>query len=238
MKRPNTLGNYRKAEPFAYAGWRLTMPGQPAGGQYHGFVANEVAVNEFPEHDQFRLDRAHGIASHDPKSASVRHPRGVYRSSAEVPPNPTGPRSTSWAQQIMRTVSTAEVPGAIIHAIEALGDVPSESYYTDPRIAYWTDRTNFVARIDGAGPTSVVNAPPRQQTFPPAPVVYNVPAATPVSPQPAPVVAVATQAAGSALTSAENFLMKDSLGFGLPNWGYGAAAIVVASLLGGKKGRW
>ncbi len=239
--RPNTIGSYQKVPPFAYPGWRLTVPGQPAGGQYHGFVANKVANATIPDSNQFRSKRYHGIASHDQKSASARHPNGVYRSSAEPPPNPTAPVNTSWSGQVQQSVGSAEVPGAFSLADLAglaksifLGAYPAPEPY----------QFEVSPPVQG-GAVYRVRTPPANTFIPPSPTVYTGQNILPVSPQPAPVVAMqpggmlpafTPGTAPSVLTEAETLLTEDSLGFGFPNWGYAAAAVLAMTLFS-KRGK-
>ena len=54
MNRPNRVGNsqtlkgYVVAPALAFSGWRLTVPGEPDGGQYHGYVGPDSAPGGWP----------------------------------------------------------------------------------------------------------------------------------------------------------------------------------------------
>ena len=241
MIRPNTIGSYQKVAPFAYPGWRLTIPGQPAGGQYHGFVGNKIASATVPAANTFRAKRSKGIASHDAQSSSARHPDGVYRSSAEPPPNPTAPVNTSWSGQVQQSQGSAEAPGSFTGAqlLELaksmfLGSYPAPEPY----------QFESSPPVQG-GAIYRVRTPPANTYIPPSPTVYTGASVMPVSPQPAPVVALPANAwlpantpvaVSSVITEAETLLTADSLGLGFPNWGYAAAALVAMSFFG-KKGK-
>ena len=93
--RPNTvrtrgrtrtfLGATVSVQEFAYPGWRLTTPGGPPGGQYHGYPGHAEMADTAPD-DEYRLKRYLGLPFYDPSSVSPRNPRGVYRGSGEPGP--------------------------------------------------------------------------------------------------------------------------------------------------------
>jgi hypothetical protein len=108
------IGAYTATEHFAYPGWRLTVPGGPAGGHYKGFTHTQAAGTDLLPQDQYEQDREDGMSSHDPVHASPRNPRGVYRSSAEVPPRPnaSGSAMTYRGFQTQRHAGTSVAPGS------------------------------------------------------------------------------------------------------------------------------
>lgn len=109
-----TLAAYRGADAFAYPGWRLTVPGGPAGGHYKGFTHTQAAGTTILPEDQYELDRSDGMSSHDTVYASRRNPRGIYRSSAEVPPraNASGKAHVYRSFQTQRHAGTSVAPGS------------------------------------------------------------------------------------------------------------------------------
>jgi hypothetical protein len=108
------VGAYQATDHFAYPGWRLTVPGGPAGGHYKGFTHTQAAGTDIPPGDQYEQDREDGMSSYDPVHASPRNPRGVYRSSAEVPPRPnaSGAAHTYRGFQTSRHAGTSIAPGS------------------------------------------------------------------------------------------------------------------------------
>lgn len=54
MNRPNRVGNsgtlrgYAVAPALAFSGWRLSVPGEPDGGQYHGYIGPDSTNNGWP----------------------------------------------------------------------------------------------------------------------------------------------------------------------------------------------
>lgn len=109
-----TLGAYQGVPPFAYPGWRLTVPGGPAGGHYKGFTHSYSAGTSIEPGDEYEADRDAGASSHDAVHASPRNPRGVYRSSGEVPPRPnaSGAAMTYRGHQTQRHAGTSVSPGS------------------------------------------------------------------------------------------------------------------------------
>lgn len=109
-----TIGAYRDGPGFAYPGWRLTVPGGPAGGHYKGFTHTQAAGTTILPEDQYELDRGDGMSSHDRVHASPANPRGVYRSSGEVPPRPnaSGAAHTYRGFQTRRHAGTSVAPGS------------------------------------------------------------------------------------------------------------------------------
>lgn len=108
------IGAYRDTKAFAYPGWRLTVPGGPAGGHYKGFTHTESRGTDIPPNDQYEQDREDGMSSHDAVHASLRNPRGVYRSAAEVPPRPnaSGSAMIYTGKQTRHHAGTAVAPGS------------------------------------------------------------------------------------------------------------------------------
>src|SRR5208282_1654868 len=108
------IGAYQSVVDFAYPGWRLTVPGGPAGGHYKGFTHTEATGTTILPQDDYETDRGDGMSSHDAVHASTRNPRGVYRSSGEVPPRPnaSGAAATYRGMQTRRHAGTSEAPGS------------------------------------------------------------------------------------------------------------------------------
>jgi hypothetical protein len=120
------LGAYQDVPAFAYPGWRLSVPGGPAGGHYKGFTHTEATGTDLPPQDPYEQDREDGMSSHDTVHTSDRNPRGVYRSSGEVPPRPnaSGAAHTYRGMQTARHPGTSEAPGSFpAEFIETLEDV-------------------------------------------------------------------------------------------------------------------
>lgn len=100
------LGAYRSAPPLAFAAWRLRVPGNPPGGQYHGYLG--AAPGEAPDRFASPWDFFNpGHYSRD----------GVYRSPGEVPPkaNPNGDANTFVVRHSRRRAGYSVVPGAFSH---------------------------------------------------------------------------------------------------------------------------
>jgi len=108
------IGAYQSVQPFAYPGWRLTVPGGPAGGHYKGFTHSEASGTTILPGDDYETDRGDGMSSHDAVHASQRNPRGIYRSSGEVPPRPnaSGAAHTYRDFQTKRHAGTSVAPGS------------------------------------------------------------------------------------------------------------------------------
>lgn len=108
------IGAYQAVVDFAYPGWRLTVPGGPAGGHSKGFTHTQAAGTTILPQDEYELDRGDGMSSHDAVHASRRNPRGIYRSSAEVPPRPnaSGAAATYRGFQTRRHAGTSVAPGS------------------------------------------------------------------------------------------------------------------------------
>ena len=206
-----TIGAYQDAGgAFAYPGWRLTVPGGPAGGHYKGFTHNYSAGTAIDAGDEYEADRGAGASSHDAVHATPRNPRGVYRSSGEVPPRPnaSGSAHTYTGRQTQRHAGTSVAPGsfpapfietdedALLAGLGLLPAMQEWGSYNVP-LRYINEAANPPNTVPASqlltvgpatGATSVVKQPP-PVINPPAPSVSNVPAATPTSPAPAPVVA-------------------------------------------------
>lgn len=117
------IGAYQDVPAFAYPGWRLTVPGGPAGGHYKGFTHTQSAGTDIPPQDQYEQDREDGMSSHDAVHASPRNPRGVYRSSGEVPPRP----NASGMAHSYRSFQTQRHPGQAV----APGSFPADFAESD-----------------------------------------------------------------------------------------------------------
>jgi hypothetical protein len=108
------IGAYQAVVDFAYPGWRLTVPGGPAGGHSKGFTHTQAAGTTILPQDDYEMDRGDGMSSHDSVHASRRNPRGVYRSSAEVPPRPnaSGSAATYRGFQTRHHAGQSVAPGS------------------------------------------------------------------------------------------------------------------------------
>jgi hypothetical protein len=117
------IGAYRETENFAYPGWRLTVPGGPAGGHYKGYTHSYSAGTAMAPQDDYEATRDSGMAAHDTVHMHPNAPRGVYRSPAEVPPraNASGQAMTYRGMQTERHAGTSIAPGSF----------PAEFYETD-----------------------------------------------------------------------------------------------------------
>jgi len=105
---------YHIVKDFAYPGWRLSIPGGPAGGQHHGYTHGQSEGSAPHINDQFDADRQEGMSSHDAEHASEANPRGVYRSSGEVPPRPnaSGSYHTTRGGQTKHHAGQSVAPGS------------------------------------------------------------------------------------------------------------------------------
>ena len=112
------LAAYNAVKAFAYPGWRLTVPGGPAGGHYKGFTHTQAAGTDIAPGDNYENDRADGMSSHDTAHITLRNPRGVYRSSGEVPPRP----NASGSAHTYRGLQTRHQPGQSV----APGSFPAD----------------------------------------------------------------------------------------------------------------
>jgi hypothetical protein len=164
--RPNTLGAYRPVPDFAYPGWRLRIPGGPAGGHYKGFTHNYSAGTSIVANDQFEADRAAGSASHDAIHASPRNPRGVYRGPAEVPP---APNAGTFAYRTYRGYQTERHPGTSISP----GSFPAPFVET-PEDSFISDHT-WPQNLEQPGfpQHGMVAAPLSGEIVTPSPRVYD-----------------------------------------------------------------
>jgi len=108
------IGAYRGTENFAYPGWRLTVPGGPAGGHYKGFTHSYAAGTTLAPQDDYEATRDQGLAAHDTVHIHPNAPRGVYRGPAEVPPraNASGQAMTYRGMQTRRHAGTSVAPGS------------------------------------------------------------------------------------------------------------------------------
>jgi hypothetical protein len=201
------LAAYRDTGAFAYPGWRLTVPGGPAGGHYKGFTHTQAAGTDLPPQDQYEQDREDGMSSHDLAHASLLNPRGVYRSSGEVPPRPnaSGSAATYRGFQTTRHAGTSVAPGSFPADyfetpedafLPAAGDIQGMGYAfesgTCPSWGCYGPRNVETLRpavVTRPGATSVVAQPyATPLPLPPAQSV-TVQTVQPISPTPAPIVA-------------------------------------------------
>ena len=179
-----TIGAYQDAGgAFAYPGWRLTVPGGPAGGHYKGFTHNYSAGTAIDAGDEYEADRGAGASSHDAVHATPRNPRGVYRSSGEVPPRPnaSGSAHTYTGRQTQRHAGTSVAPGSF--------PAPFVETDEDALLAGLGIMTERMVMSDGWAPSQEIwssyNVPitMRPNTVPTAPirVASEAPPAAPVS---------------------------------------------------------
>jgi hypothetical protein len=165
-----TVGAYQGVVDFAYPGWRLTVPGGPAGGHYKGFTHTEATGTTILPQDDYEQDRGDGMSSHDAVHASKRNPRGIYRSSAEVPPRPnaSGAAHTYRGFQTRRHAGTSVAPGSFPADFKQTGEDDFLSlaenaphYFTPGDVAssLLGDMGVAFRRVDG-GPISVVDGSP------------------------------------------------------------------------------
>lgn len=189
------IGAYQSVPDFAYPGWRLRIPGGPAGGHYKGFLYNYMTP-EIPAADQYEADRNAGAASHDAAIAPASAPRGVYRSPGEVPPRPnaSGRSMVFRGYQVQRHPGTSEAPGAFPAPFV---ETPEDFFIDKPEYnGVIADPANYpVSSLPSPSPVvddpgSNPDASPR-----PAPTVsgpvdfsYNTRFAAPASPRPGPIV--------------------------------------------------
>jgi hypothetical protein len=155
-KRGPRLAGYTDAGDFAWSGWRLRIPGGPAGGQYHGFIA--------PDSDTgWGTDNGSEIAENAPDRTLYSEPGNpflgdlprdpwenewggtpldegetvsdhVYRSPGELRPraNASGGALTVYGYQTRRSAGFAESPGNMTPAGVAYSKnlaVPVDSYH-------------------------------------------------------------------------------------------------------------
>ncbi len=150
----NGMGSYGAIPPLAYAGWRLSLPGSPRGGQYHGYLGN-ASPWDFA----------------NPGSYS---PAGIFRSPGEVPPSANANKVTNIVSEphAVQRVGQAEVPGA-------LGMMPMYRM-DDADIVRLPNRVSPVPPIVARPPIT----PPVVISPTPHPIPFPVPARTPVVTQP------------------------------------------------------
>jgi len=160
------IGAYRATDNFAYPGWRLTVPGGPAGGHYKGYTHNYSAGTAMAPQDDYEATRDEGMAAHDTVHVHPNAPRGVYRGPAEVPPraNASGQAFTYRGMQTARHAGTSVAPGSF----------PAEYFETGedafihpdvPRLDGLDAIPAMIDRVDG-GPTSYYHASPAMLTVP------------------------------------------------------------------------
>jgi hypothetical protein len=205
-----TVGAYQSVVDFAYPGWRLTVPGGPAGGHYKGFTHTEATGTTILPQDDYETDRGDGMSSHDAVHASPRNPRGVYRSSAEVPPRPnaSGAAHTYRGFQTRRHAGTSVAPGSFPADFKETGEDDFLSlaenaphYFTPKDIAtsLLGDMGAMMHVIDGPGSEMMPYRPPPFNSS--APIEWQgsyAPPNTVANPTPAPTAApVAVPATGA-----------------------------------------
>lgn len=211
------IGAYQNVDDFAYPGWRLTVPGGPAGGHYKGFTHAESTGTTILPQDDYETDRGDGMSSHDAVHASRRNPRGVYRSSGEVPPRPnaSGAAHTYASLQTRRHAGTSVAPGSFPADFKKTNEDDFLSlaentphYFTPSDIATSLlgadGRLGFVCRPGAGGgpifenlppmlPPNTVAAPVAAPAAPPATGATSVVAQpTPVAPAPVATIPVYT----------------------------------------------
>jgi hypothetical protein len=202
------IGAYQAVVDFAYPGWRLTVPGGPAGGHSKGFTHTQAAGTTILPQDDYEMDRGDGMSSHDSVHASRRNPRGVYRSSAEVPPRPnaSGSAATYRGFQTRHHAGQSVAPGSFPADFKETGEDDFLSlaenmphYFTPGDIASsllgagFIDNGSEMVRLPGypisrggpifyqgpmPGPMPVLPAPPPNTVAAPAAPQYP---ATPVT---------------------------------------------------------
>jgi hypothetical protein len=137
--RVRALHGYGVAPEFAWSGWRLRIPGEPPGGQYHGFIAPDSSQSwetgeggwpggrsEIAEHGQKRPSGAslppQGGSSKGPWDQAwggtalkegQTHSDYIYRGPAETRPRPnaSGGVNVVHARQTRKSAGYAEAPG-------------------------------------------------------------------------------------------------------------------------------
>lgn len=227
------LGSYRPAEPLAFNGWRLRVPGNPPGGQYHGYLgaAHGDGVYRSPGEIAPRMNANGGEnlfrVQHSRRQAGYAVSPGAYRALGTVPAVPVsnlrnvcpawgcdspiwgpvhfqGPGATSWIPQPMPPVTPAPAP------IVSNSNCPAGQFRDSAG--------NCVS--DWHNPY----------------VLY-----LPQSPSPSPSVATptsATPSAGQMPASSggiTEWLSASSLITGFPNWGLVAAGVGVLFLMKGRR---
>jgi len=168
------IGAYTKAPPMAWSGWRLRIPGGPEGGQYHGFIAADSlgwrglpggpppATPPAPWDDVWG-----GTALAEGENRSDY----VYRSSAEIRAraNAFGRPNVLQALQTRRTAGYAVAPGNY-KGLGSFGVVacPQISFPACPSGSY---RPAGGPPCYTPGATCVVSQPPPTSYPQPSPVV-------------------------------------------------------------------
>lgn len=217
-----SVGAYQSVPAFAYPGWRLTVPGGPAGGHYKGFTHTEASGTTILPQDDYETDRGDGMSSHDAVHASRRNPRGVYRSSGEVPPRPnaSGAAQTYRSFQTRRHAGTSVAPGSFPADFKETGEDDFLSlaenaphYFTPSDIASSLLGLVPMREFVGDGPVSgseMITAYPNRSVCPawgcgPAPIerLTYTPPNTVSNPAPAPT-APATPPPSTGATSVVN----------------------------------
>jgi hypothetical protein len=233
---------YKEVPPFAWSGWRLSIPGGPVGGQYHGFIGPDSSASGWtppggtpaPANPPSPWDHIWGgVALKEGENRSDY----VYRSSAEMRPraNASGGANVISAFQTRKTAGYAEAPGNY-KGLGAMVQIPS----------FYGNGGGYEAMDVPAAPgaTSTVAQPPAPGGNPGGTLVnYSVP---PVSPSPSPTVAAPanaylpanqTQPAAAAVPtgSISEWLTSSTIISGVENmWVAGAAALAAYFLLKGR----
>lgn len=217
--------------PFAWAGWRLRLPGGPEGGQYHGFLGLSEAdapdgIHRGPA--EVRPERRANLV-HAPFR---RSPRG-FGMLAPDEDNIIGGGSGYMAMP---------TPAIVPHLIPPVFWQPGPSRTGEesiPEVPWPMFAPPIIGSpitADGSGATSIVAQPaPVDSPAPNQNVVAYV--APPVSPAPSPTVAAgpsnflpafSTPAVVSVVpSSVSSWLQEQSLISGYPNWEVALGAVAL-----------
>lgn len=154
---PIGIGSYAAVDPFAQTGYRLSVPGGPVGGQYHGLPSANVNPG---------ISRA--------MAPGAAHKR-VYRSPAELPPRPNagGHQNILHVKHSPRLPGYSMVPGGLYSA-PTLGALPVVTPPSSPM--------HWVRPVPPWGSNGPMRNYPVDTTIPSGPTS----GATNVAPMPAP----------------------------------------------------
>lgn len=187
MRRPQTVGvgSYGKALPLAWAGWRLTLPGGPPGGQYHGYLG-KTADDHACSCGGSCAECSSGLSGTPLREGDTLSDY-VYRSSAEMRPRPnaSGMFNTAWTEQAPKRLGAVVVDhlSPVIGARSGIVRAPCPAWGCGP-----TPVRIFIEN-GSTGATSTVPQPPPPSGVPGGTVVASS-GVLPISPAPAPTVAV------------------------------------------------
>lgn len=173
MPRATGLGGYADSPPPSFFGWRLRNGGQPEGGQYHNFLA----CHSDPYDSTAHLPSSPAVIAGAPQN------RSVYRSPGEPDPKANG----SGKANIVRT----RHPQYHGHLGASFDGGPVRNPCGFPFRAYGSPIHSIWPFAGGSGPGATATVPQPQPCYipRPSPWVENW-YAPPVSPAPAPTVAV------------------------------------------------